>query len=108
MQIFHPEIQKNRNPRKLKVFFKWGITLCSVKHKYNVWIADVLKVNSLSIEITQPLGFRRSSFIYGEIHNKIKMGFILLKWSSYSRIYTKFKYTKNGKRNNNRGSKKKI
>jgi len=107
MQIFHPEIQKNIKPRKLKVFFKWGITICSIKHKYNSWIADVLKVNSISVEITYPFGFRRSRFIYGEIHNKIKIGFILLKWSSYNRIYTNFKYSrKNGKTNNNRRSKK--
>lgn len=107
MQIFYPEIQKNLKPKKLRIFFKWGITLCSVKHKYNVWIADALKVNSLSVELTSPFGFRRTHFLYGEIHNKTKVGFLLFKWSSYGRIYTKFKYNrKNGKANNNRGSKK--
>ena len=106
MQIFHPEIKRSLKPKKLKIFFKWGITICSFKHKYNVWIADALKVNSLSVELTSPFGFGRTHFLYGEIHNKTKVGFLLFKWSSYGRIYKKFKYTRNGKTNNNRGSKK--
>jgi hypothetical protein len=106
MQIFHPEIQKNIKPRKLKVFFKWGMTLCSVKHKHNVWAADLLKVNYLSVELSSPFRFGRTHFLYGEIHHKRSLGFLLFKWGSYGRIYTKLKYTKSGKTNNNRRSKK--
>lgn len=106
MQIFHPEIQRNIKPRKLKIFFKWGITLCSAKHKYNVWLSDLLKVNYLSVELSFPFGFRRTLFLYGEIHHKTRVGFLLFKWGNYDRIHTKFKYFKNGKTNNNRRSKK--
>jgi len=107
MQIFHPEIKRNLKPKKLKIFFKWGITICSFKHKYNVWIADALKVNSLSVELTSPFGFRRTRFLYGEIHHKMKVGFLLFKWGAYSRIYTKLKYIqKNERSDNNRRGKK--
>lgn len=104
MQIFYPDLKTK--PRKLKIFFKWGITVCSSSHKYNVWTANLLKVNFLSIELVSPFGFRRTRFVYGEIYHKLKIGFILLKWRNYDKIYTKFKYSKNGKANNNRGSKK--
>ena len=46
MQIFHPEIQRNPKPKKLRIFFRWGITVCSVRHKYNVWISNLLNLNS--------------------------------------------------------------
>jgi hypothetical protein len=106
MQIFHPEIQRNLKPKKLRIFFRWGITVCSVSHKYNVWIANLLNLNSLSIEVISPFGFRRTHFVYGEIYHKLKIGFLLFKWRNYDRIYTKFKYTRNGKTNNNKRSKK--
>ena len=105
MQIFYPNLKIKS--KKLKIFFRWGITLCSAKHKYNVWISDILKVNYLSVELSSPFGFRRTQFHYGEIHNKTRIGFFLIKWGNYGRIYTKFKYKKiNGNSNNNRRSKK--
>lgn len=111
MQIFYPELKTTpRKPRrKFKVFYMWGVEICNTKHGWNVWLANLLRINYLALGLKWSTKFRYRKFFYGSNHRHLTLGPIYINWGFYSRIYTKFKYTaKNGKTENNTRSKKRI
>lgn len=110
MQIPHPDQKIEITPRRSKkftIFYKWGIEICNVKYKHGIWIADLFKVNYISIKLKSRFGFKYTKFFYGSNHRQLSLGFISINWGFYARIHKKFKYKKiNGNTNNNRRSKK--
>jgi hypothetical protein len=110
MQIPHPDQRIEIFPRRAKkfsIFHKWGIEICNAKHNHGVWIADLFKVNYISIGFKSRFGFRYTKFFYGSNHRHLRIGFIYVNWGFYTKIHKEFKYKKiNGEANNNRRSKK--
>lgn len=108
MQIPPPNTIKT-SKRNFRVFYKWGIEVCNVKYKHNVWLADFLRLNYITVGLKTPFKFKYTKFFYGCHHRNLRIGIVYINWGFYNKIHKKFKYAaKNGKRNNNRGSKKKI
>lgn len=112
MQIFHPELEitPRRPKKKFKIFYKWGIEICNTKYNWNVWTANLLKINYLALGFKWSTKFRYRKFFYGANHRHLSLGPVYINWGFYSKIYTEFKYkiSKNGKSKNNTRSKKRI
>jgi hypothetical protein len=112
MQILPPndlKIYPRRPGRRFKIFYMWGIEICNTKYNWNVWLANLLKINYLALGFKWSIKFKYKKFFYGANHRHLSIGPIYLNWGFYSRIYTKFKYiTKDGKTKNNTRSKKRI